>query len=309
MLPPPPPGMVGAPMGKGGEWEQRIPLNDPTGPPKPPTPSMEPGGLGRRIKPPVTMAAMKHLSPRAMAQIFLTVLTVGSSLVAFVFSVIFNDQMTSDLMENNAGTLKSNVLPCIREVLPVCGNNVDDKCWDRCCPPGYVCARSPVVGLYCQDGNNICGGGDPSKLAWCTDYADIPGSCKSDVCIKRDLVHSLTVPTLTITGFGMFLDLIDIVIFFATPDAVAFKAGLNLTSSLFKWIAFGLLLSAGTAGFISDLYDMQCYNNTGMQAVREAGQYLVSFVVTIVISALLSLILAPLSAFYGGKLIGVPYVK
>merc|ERR1719487_1313355 len=103
------------------------------------------------------------MSPRALVQIFLTVLCIGTCLTAFVFAVLFNDHLVNDLMENNDGTLKSNILPCLRMVLGVCGNEVDDKCWDRCCPHPYICQRSPLVGLYCQDGNNICGGGDRQK--------------------------------------------------------------------------------------------------------------------------------------------------
>ena len=53
----------------------------------------------------------------------------------------------------------------------------------------------------------------------------------------------------------------------------------------------------------------QCYNAAGMTAMRATGTYLVSFHTAEVLSALLSLMLAPLSAYFGGKLIGVPYVK
>lgn len=255
------------------------------------------------------IGAIKHLSPRAIVQVFLTTLCVGSALIAFIFAVIFDTMLTEDLMENQEGSLKSQILPCMRSVLPVCGNDVDDQCWDRCCPPGYVCQRSPTVGLYCQDGNNICGGGDSKKFAWCNDYADIPKKCKTDVCQQRDLVHSITMPTFALAGLAVMLDLVDCVIFFAAPDAVTWKSGVNLLSSCIKWIAFGLILSAGTQSFVSDLYDMQCYNREVMAGVQKTGQYLVSYVTTQVISALLSLILAPISAFYGGKLIGVPYVK
>lgn len=69
------------------------------------------------------------------------------------------------------------------------------------------------------------------------------------------------------------------------------------------------MLGGGSQQFVADLYENQCYNDTGMEAVRDTGSHLVSFTTCIVISALISLMLAPISAFYGGKLIGVPYVR
>lgn len=222
---------------------------------------------------------------------------------------MFRDYLLTQLEANYKGALKSEVLPCLRSTLDVCGNDRDDQCWDRCCPPGYVCQRSPLVGLYCQDGSNVCGGGDPVKFKWCRDFADIPLSCKSEVCQNKAMVHDMTLPAFFLAGIGVVFDVIDCVIFFATPDAVACKAGVNLASSLVKWIAFCVVLGAGTEDFMTELYDNQCFNKDGMAAVQETGQYLVSFVVCEVISGLLSLMLAPISAYYGGKLIGVPYVK
>lgn len=81
-------------------------------------------------------------------------------------------------------------------------------------------------------------------------------------------------------GLGVVFDIIDCVIFFAAPDAVRFKAGVNLTSSTIKWIAFGVVLGSGTQTFISDLYDVMCFNKEGMAMVQQTGEYLVSFVVS-----------------------------
>lgn len=217
--------------------------------------------------------------------------------------------LTKELKKNYTGDLKSNILPCIRSTLDLCANDKDDECWDRCCPPGYICERSPTVGLYCQDGANVCGGGDPAKIIWCQDYADIPAQCKTEVCMKKQMVEEMTLPAFFMSGLGVLLDVIDGVMFFATPDAVIAKSSLNLGASCIKWVAFGIILGAGTQDFMAELYEMQCFNKEGMTAVAQTGQYLVSFVVSQVISALLSLVLAPISAYYGGKLVGVPYVK
>eukprot|EP00391_Amoebophrya_sp_Ameob2_P007409 CAMPEP_0178987232 /NCGR_PEP_ID=MMETSP0795-20121207/3151_1 /TAXON_ID=88552 /ORGANISM="Amoebophrya sp., Strain Ameob2" /LENGTH=290 /DNA_ID=CAMNT_0020678393 /DNA_START=673 /DNA_END=1545 /DNA_ORIENTATION=- len=265
---------------------------------------------GAAKKPGKKLSIIKHLSPRAIIQVFLTVLALGSAVVAFVFSIIFQDYLTVQLEANYEGTLKSEILPCIRSTLQdQCNNQINDQCWDRCCPPGYICERSPVVGLYCQDGGTVCGGGEDKKANWCRDFADIPGTCKSEVCQTKAMVHDMTLPAFFLAGLGVVADVVDCVVFFAVPDSVQCKAGVNLFSSCVKWVAFGVILGAGTQQFMTDLYDNQCFNKEGMTMVQETGQFLVSFVVSEVISALISLILAPISAYYGGKLIGVPYVK
>jgi len=252
---------------------------------------------------------VKHLSPRAVVQVFLTVMALGTAIAAFIFAIVFRDFLTKELEDNYTGALKSDILPCLRSTLDACGNDRDDQCWDRCCPPGYVCERSPTVGLYCQNGNDRCGNGDLDKFNWCRDFADIPKSCKSEVCQRKSMIHDMTLPSMFLAALGVVLDVIDCVIFFATADAVACKAGINLASSLVKWLAFCVVLGAGTQDFMTDLHDNSCFNQQGMNTVKDTGSTLVNFVVFEVVSALLSLILAPISAYYGGKLVGVPYVK
>lgn len=261
-------------------------------------------------KTPMTkVSIIKHLSPRSIVQVFLTVLALGTGIVAFVFAIVFRDYLINQLEANYKGPLKSEILPCLRSTLDVCGNDKYFQCWDKCCPPGYVCERSPTVGLYCQDGANACGGSEMTKFTWCRDFADIPMMCKSTVCQDKEMVHDMTLPAFFLAGIGVQMDVIDSVIFFAAPDSVQCKAGVNLMSSLVKWLAFGVVLGAGTLDFMSDLYDNQCFNGEGMTAVQTTGELFYSFVVMEIISALLSLMLAPISAYYGGKLIGVPYVK
>jgi hypothetical protein len=87
------------------------------------------------------------------------------------------------------------------------------------------------------------------------------------------------------------------------------KSGLNLVASCVKWIAFAMVLGSGTEDYMTKLVEMKCYNAAGTIAVNTAGMYLWGFVAAEVVSALLSMMLAPLSAYFGGKLVGVPYVK
>jgi len=249
------------------------------------------------------MGLAKQISVRAVIQVFLTLLALASAITAFLFSVLFRDY-TDKMNENFKGELVSVNLPCIRNTLPECDNQKVDKCWDRCCPRGYVCGRSPVVGLYCEDGEVKCG-----DFLWCRDWADIPGQCRTDECQADAMVERMTVWAFVMAGLGVLLDIIDVVMFFAAPDAVVFKSVVNICSSCAKWIAFGVVVGAGTTEFMSKLYDSGCYNKQGMQMVSDAGEMLISYVLMQVLSAIFSLILAPISAYYGGKLVGVPYVK
>lgn len=250
-----------------------------------------------------------HLSPRAIVQVFLTLLTLGTSVVGFTYSIVFREYLVISLVENYDGDLKSEVLPCVRSTLDVCANHKDDQCWDRCCPPQYTCSRHPMVGLYCQDGNNVCGGGDPQKEEWCMQFADISKTCRTQVCIQKDMIFRMTGPAMGLAALAVLFDVIDAVLFIAAPDVVVCKSGLNLMSSMMKWMAFGIIIGGGTQEFMGQLYAARCFNGSGMNTVALTVNYLISFLVSQAISALLSLVLSPISAYYGGKLIGVPYVK
>lgn len=245
----------------------------------------------------------QHITFRAVLQVLLTLNTVGSAVMAFCFAVLFRD-FTHQMNENFRGELTSPNLPCIRNALPVCDNQEVDKCWNRCCPPGYICQRSPIVGLYCQDDTVSCG-----DFLWCRDYADVLGTCRTEVCQSDKMVERITVWSYVMAGIGVLLDIVDIVIFCAAPDAVVFKSVMNMSASCTKWVAFGLIVGAGTQDFMTNLYEAQCYNREGMTMTADAGSMLVMYMFTQVVSAILSLVLAPFSAYYGGKLIGVPYVK
>jgi hypothetical protein len=95
----------------------------------------------------------------------------------------------------------------------------------------------------------------------------------------------------------------------STPDAVRWKASGNVVCSCFKWIAFGILIGTGTQKFLLELYENQCYNTNGQKVVSETIGYFILFCVACATSAVASLAEAPFSAYYGGKLVGVPYVK
>lgn len=123
------------------------------------------------------------------------------------------------------------------------------------------------------------------------------------------MVMRVTSWSYILASIGIILDLVDIVTIFTLPDAVIFKSGVNVFAGLVKLIASGTVLGANTQGFMSELEGAQCFNADGQQLVADAGGMLISYLIVQNLSAALSFLLAPLSAYYGGKLQGVPYVK
>jgi len=129
------------------------------------------------------------------------------------------------------------------------------------------------------------------------------------MCKDYEMVKRVTKMCYILAAVGIVLDLMDIIAIIMLPDLVICKSGTNILASLMKWIAFGLILGAETSTFLDDLTTAQCYNSEGQQMVKDAKSMFVSYVVMQIISACLSVVLAPFSAYYGGKLSGVPYVK
>ena len=48
----------------------------------------------------------------------------------------------------------------------------------------------------------------------------------------------MTLPAFFLAGLGVVADVVDCVVFFAVPDSVQCKAGVNLFSSCVKWYDF-----------------------------------------------------------------------
>ncbi|CAK9094424.1 unnamed protein product [Durusdinium trenchii] len=238
----------------------------------------------------------KRCSTRAVIQIFVTGMCLATAITSFTFAFVF-EQFMDQLTENYRGELRSENLPCIRSTLDDCSNAIEDKCLEP--KKGTLGSRSPIVGLYCQDGLTTCG--DPN---WCRDFADISRTCLTPVCKTNTMITRITAWSYILAAIGIFLDLVDIITIFTLPDAVVFKAGTNVFSSLVKWLAFGLVVGAGTQGFMSELEQARCFNDVGMQLVADAGGLFVSYAIVQVVSATLSLVLAPFSAYFGGKLQG-----
>jgi hypothetical protein len=247
---------------------------------------------------------MAGLKLRAAVQIILTGLTLATAVTAVFFASVFGqriDQMTENHRVNN---MVSQRLPCIRSVLSACGGSKIDKCWDYCCPAGYFCERSAIVGLLCKDGSTTCG-----DYNWCRDFADIPNTCATDVCKQARMVRRTSQWSFGGCIASVFLDLVDIIVIFGLPDQVVLKSGVNIFSFLMKLVAILTVIGAGTQKFLSDMTEARCYNKEGMTMVENASVAFISYALAQTLSAFFSFILAPISAYYGGKLQGVPYVK
>lgn len=244
---------------------------------------------------------------RGVVQVVLTTITVATAFSAFAFAYFFETYM-NDLYGNMRGTPVTHggktYLPCVRAVLDKCSSNEHDQCETGCCPAGYECLIHPIVGLYCQDLQVVCG-----DRNWCMDFADILETCPTDTCANHKMTMRAVMWSYILSAVGVFLDLTDIIAFFRCPDNIVAKSTINLVSSLMKWTAFGAVLGAGVPSFIADLEKASCFNKDGVQLVGESTGVFVLFAIVQVASAILSLTLAPFSAYWGGKLVGVPYAK
>jgi len=246
----------------------------------------------------------RRVSSRAVLQVFLTLLTITSGVSAFVFSIIFRRHIDDELHANNGEELKTNALPCFRSTLNVCNNAIEDKCWSKCCPPGYTCDIDPTVGLYCKNEIPDC-----VENAECLKLADITGECRTPICQKKTMIINMTKISVLFCVLAVILDVVDLFTFCIAPDSVSCKASINLLCSGAKWLAYGVVVGTGTQKFLLDLHTNKCYSADGQEIVEQTILYFMIFCVSIATSAVCSLAEAPFSAYYGGKLVGVPYVK
>lgn len=246
----------------------------------------------------------RRVSSRAIVQVFLTLLTISSCVSAFVFSIIFRRHINDELQANAGEEFTSNALPCYRKTLDVCNKSIEDRCWSKCCPWGYTCDIDPTVGLYCKNEIPECVENDE-----CLSLADITGECRTPICQRKAMILVMTKISVLFCVLAVILDVVDLFTFCVAPDSVSCKATINLLCSSAKWMAYGVVIGTGTRTFLLDLHTNRCYNVDGQEVVERTILYFMIFSVSIATSAVCSLAEAPFSAYYGGKLIGVPYVK
>ncbi len=139
--------------------------------------------------------------------------------------------------------------------------------------------------------------------------ADISGQCLTDACKQHQLVMGMTLGAFVLSGISVFLDFGDMVCYLLAPDAVTLKSGLNALSAILKFAAFAGILGSQTLPFTAALGTKKCYVGATEDAIAKGATFLVGFLGTAAFSAATGLVLAPVSAFWGGKLVGVPYIK
>mmetsp|Transcript_47770 Transcript_47770/g.127902 ORF Transcript_47770/g.127902 Transcript_47770/m.127902 type:complete len:197 (-) Transcript_47770:162-752(-) len=167
----------------------------------------------------------RRFGVRAILQIVLTGMTLVTACLAFVWAFYF-EQFMDEMLKNYKGEPATTFLPCLRSTLDACENSVQDECYTYCCPRGYFCARSPIVGLYCQDGSNEC-----KTFNWCRDFADIPGTCPTVVCKTHQTVLRVTAWSFILAAIGIVLDLV-------------LQLGRHVISWLCRWSVLAVLHSA-----------------------------------------------------------------
>mmetsp|Transcript_73895 Transcript_73895/g.169343 ORF Transcript_73895/g.169343 Transcript_73895/m.169343 type:complete len:362 (+) Transcript_73895:203-1288(+) len=228
----------------------------------------------------------------------------------------------------------------------VCTNALADRCPSgsfegSCCPQAqqegvvatrrdnYQCSRDPKEGLYCHHylfentANQPCTGVTCPNFEWCMQYSDISGTCSGEACKLYYQAVVFLIICVGVTTLCFILDCADIAIMIYRPEDLFPKTAANVLSAFGKALAAGLVVAGGARDFFKELSQNQCYTSDG-QVVAELlggppvplgdtsiriGGMIDGYLISTAVAACCSFILAPLSAYYGGKLIGVPYIK
>lgn len=234
-------------------------------------------------------------------QIVITLLSLTASIFSFICVAVLQGNI-QHLSDNFQGALTTAELPCLRRTLDTCNAATTAVCRQECCPEGYQCVRDPTVGMYCQDTAIACGSFD-----YCLDLANLPGTCERATCQSRMYVKTMVSVVYLLATAGVALDLFDILWCFALADCVMVKSIANMVASLVKFLAFGGLMGVGTEGFILDTTSAKCYNVDGTLVLQQAYQMFAIGATCLFCSAVLTLVLVPISALHGGRLADKPH--
>lgn len=237
----------------------------------------------------------------AFIQIGLMCFTMSTAVASVAFGYKLRNDVIA-MLENYEGDIQSRNLPCVRHTYDAC--KTVTECGISCCPEGYYCSRSPLVGLYCQDYETTCG-----DRLYCLDYADIVSECHTDICRDKDRISWWTSAAYILACVGIFIDLIEWIQTFALPDITNCKSADNVVSSLIKLLGFGFVIGCGTLRVVKGLQAALCYNAEGNAMLDSAEMNYYFFCVVLFFSSMGSLLEAPISALYGGKLQGTSYLK
>jgi hypothetical protein len=215
----------------------------------------------------------------------------------------------------------------------VCTNNLRSQCDDSCCPhkplvdetdlrnDEYQCRKSPVVGLFCQHLESterawtknkaapyeLCTAVTCPNFSWCRAFTDVPGLCLGQACLDYARLRGICITCIVICSLGLLLDVADLIVFWKFANAVVAKSIINFLSSGVKLLGFCLIIAGGGQEFLSTIVEKQCFIENGQEMTQVARDVIDSYLLAAILSSLTSLALAPLSMYWGGKIIGVPY--
>lgn len=202
-------------------------------------------------------------------------------------------------------------------------------------PDQYACMKSPTVGLYCQqldyriplssEGNSSLGSNASEasssrgtlctaatcteNFGWCRDFADVPGECLGEACQDFRRAGSFAVACIVFAIAGLLCDAADLLFLVRWRAAAMPKSVANFAGSCLKLLAYLLCLAGGVKDFARVLIDRSCFNGAGNEVAATAQEGIDAFLLCTLITSVGSLVLAPLSMYHGGQLIGLPYAR
>jgi len=222
----------------------------------------------------------------------------------------------------------------------VCTNNMRTNCpigASSCCPIAqndpltvaqtyrpdqYICQKSPIVGLYCQHKDYrvpvnksiqpegpLCTQVTCPSFGWCRDLADIPGQCLGEACKDYSRALDFLIVCIVFVGLGLVFDFIDLILLIRWPMAVKQKSGANAVSACLKLLAYLLCAAGGVQDFTHELVEQSCFNVQGNELAQSAKDGVKLFQMVTLLTIVGSLVLAPMSAMWGGQLVGLPYAR
>jgi len=175
----------------------------------------------------------------------------------------------------------------------------------------YMCAKSPLVGLFCQLRESDNGTGCTAvtcgaDFEWCRDFADIPGQCLSDACQDHERAVSFGIACVAFASLSLFLDAVDVVFLFRWKSAVVPKAGVDFTAACMKIFAHLLCLAGGVYDLTNEVVQRECFNQDGLDMAKKARAACWYFLYSTLLTCFGSLLLAPWSSYWGGHLVNFP---
>lgn len=198
-------------------------------------------------------------------------------------------------------------------------------------PDQYTCMKSPTVGLYCQQldyrlspanastsrtnastaprGALCTAASCTQNFGWCRDFADIPGECLGEACQDFRRAMSFAVACIIFAIAGLVCDALDLLFLIRVRAAAVPKSVANFAGSCLKLLAYMLCLAGGVKDFARALIDRSCFNGAGNEVATAAQQGIDAFLLCTLIASVSSLVLAPLSMYHGGQLLGLPYAR